>query len=169
MKRENIRLAIFFVITALVGCGLHFLYEWSPNLLFAVLSPVRESVWEHLKLLFWPMLCASLLYTRKTRQLRAAWYLGLLVSSVLLLVYGWACNIRMAQANVPIDIAAFVLILALGFVVAAWVQVAPRWQGALLMAVGVLGLLIVIFTFLQPKGLLFADLELVDALYTLPC
>lgn len=169
MKRENIRLLIYFIITALVGCGLHFLYEWSPNLLFAVLAPVRESVWEHLKLVFWPLLAAALLYTRKEKGLRAAWYLGVLVASVLLLLYGWVYNVRMRQASLPVDIAAFVLILALGFAVAVWIEVAPRWKGALLLAVGVLALLIVIFTFCAPDTLLFADLELADALYTLPC
>lgn len=30
----------------------HFLYEWFPNSLFAILFPVNESIWEHMKLLF---------------------------------------------------------------------------------------------------------------------
>ena len=124
MKRENIKLLIFFVVTVLVGCGLHFLYEWSPNLLFAVISPVRESVWEHLKLVFWPLLAALLLYTRKDKDQRAGWYLGLLTASALLLIYGWVYNIRMAQANMVVDITAYVVIMALGFAVALWIPVA---------------------------------------------
>ena len=47
MKRETMRPLIYFILTALVGTGAHFLYDWSPNVLFAMLSPVRESVWEH--------------------------------------------------------------------------------------------------------------------------
>ena len=30
----------------------HFLYEWFPNSLFAIIFPVNESIWEHMKLLF---------------------------------------------------------------------------------------------------------------------
>jgi peptidoglycan/LPS O-acetylase OafA/YrhL len=169
MKREQIRGAIYFVLTVLAGCGLHFLYDWSPNLLFAILAPVRESVWEHLKLVFWPMLAAALLFSRRERERRAAWYLALLVASALLLLYGWVYNVRMAQANMVVDITAYVLILALGFGVAFWVPVHRRWRSALLLVVGVLAVLLGVFTFYQPSGLLFADLALADALYTLPC
>lgn len=169
MKRENIKLLIFFVMTVLVGAGLHFLYEWSPNLLFAILSPVRESVWEHLKLVFWPLLAALLLYTRKDKDQRAGWYLGLLAASALLLIYGWVYNIRMARADMVVDISAYVVIMALGFAVALWIPVAKRWKGLLLLLTGILAALIVVFTFQAPNALLFADLELADALYTLPC
>ena len=30
----------------------HFLYEWFPNAFFAVLFPVNESIWEHMKLIY---------------------------------------------------------------------------------------------------------------------
>lgn len=30
----------------------HFLYDWFPNSFFALLFPVNESIWEHMKLLF---------------------------------------------------------------------------------------------------------------------
>ena len=169
MKRENIKLLIFFVVTVLAGCGLHFLYDWSPNLLFAMIAPVKESVWEHLKLVFWPLLAALLLYTRKDKDQRASWYLGLLTASALLLIYGWVYNIRMAQANMIVDITAYVVIMALGFAVALWIPVSKRWKGFLLLLTGVLAALIVVFTFAPPDTLLFADLQLADALYTLPC
>jgi hypothetical protein len=36
---------------------LHFLYEWTgENLVAGLFAPVNESVWEHLKLAFWPIL-----------------------------------------------------------------------------------------------------------------
>lgn len=169
MKPEEKKLLAAFVLTALAGCGLHFLYAWSPNLLFAVLSPVRESVWEHLKLVYWPMLAALLLYTRRDKESRAGWYLGLLTACGLLLLFGWVYNIRMAGASTVVDIAAYVVVLALGFAVARCIPVSGRWRSPLLLLVGVLAVLVVIFTFWTPDGLLFADLSLADALYTLPC
>ncbi len=41
--------------TAVLGTLLHFAYEWSGfNPVFAVFGAVNESVWEHLKLIYWP-------------------------------------------------------------------------------------------------------------------
>ena len=42
--------------TVLLGIGLHALYTWRPIPLLGLFSPVNESVWEHLKLLYWPFL-----------------------------------------------------------------------------------------------------------------
>ncbi|MCX8131561.1 MAG: DUF6512 family protein [Clostridia bacterium] len=44
-------------VLSIAGCLMHFVYEWSGNLTaVGIFSPVNESVWEHLKLTFWPML-----------------------------------------------------------------------------------------------------------------
>ena len=43
-----------FVCAVLAGVGLHFLYARFPCTLSALLSPVRESLWEHIKILYWP-------------------------------------------------------------------------------------------------------------------
>lgn len=46
---------IFF--TAIAGTLSHFLYEWSnENFLVGFIVPVSESTWEHMKMLFFPML-----------------------------------------------------------------------------------------------------------------
>ncbi|MBQ6825854.1 MAG: hypothetical protein IJP34_04255 [Clostridia bacterium] len=48
----------FFTIGALGALG-HFIYDWSGNImLLGLIFPINESVWEHLKLVFFP----SLLY-----------------------------------------------------------------------------------------------------------
>lgn len=44
-----------FVIISIAGSLWHFLYEWTNfNTLIGYVSPVNESTWEHLKLLFFP-------------------------------------------------------------------------------------------------------------------
>ena len=58
VKKKTLRLAIsgaaFVIVT---GTLLHFVYEWSGNNSFVgVFSPINESVWEHLKLAFVPIL-----------------------------------------------------------------------------------------------------------------
>ena len=45
----------------ILGTLLHFTFEWSNNNLFiATFSSVNESTWEHLKLLFFPMLISTI-------------------------------------------------------------------------------------------------------------
>lgn len=46
---------IGFVFTCIAGTLLHFVFEWSNENTFAALfAPVNESVWEHMKLIFFP-------------------------------------------------------------------------------------------------------------------
>lgn len=55
MKRINCILA--FIIIGIVGTLWHFVYEWSgESPIIGAVAPINESVWEHLKLLFFPAL-----------------------------------------------------------------------------------------------------------------
>ncbi|BCN29488.1 DUF6512 family protein [Anaeromicropila herbilytica] len=50
------------IFTIIVGTLLHFTYEWSGNNpVVALFSPVNESTWEHLKLIFVPMLLFTII------------------------------------------------------------------------------------------------------------
>jgi len=50
-----------FMFVAVLGTGLHFLFELANRSLAAALvSAVNESIWEHMKLLFYPMTAFSL-------------------------------------------------------------------------------------------------------------
>ena len=50
-----------FAVTSLFGTLLHFLYDFTGGaIITAPFSGVNESTWEHMKLLFWPMLLYSL-------------------------------------------------------------------------------------------------------------
>ena len=51
-----------FLFISILGTLLHFTWEWSDrNPFVALFSAVNESTWEHLKLLFFPMLLLTLL------------------------------------------------------------------------------------------------------------
>lgn len=48
---------IVTILELILGTLLHFIYEWSGNnVIISSFSAVNESVWEHLKLVFYPML-----------------------------------------------------------------------------------------------------------------
>jgi len=71
---------IGFLFTGIIGVLLHFLYDWSNNnIIIALFSPVNESIWEHLKLLFFPMLLFSLFENKYIgRENNNFWYIKLI-------------------------------------------------------------------------------------------
>lgn len=162
MKRSSWKLLLAFFAALALGILLHFLYQWFPNPLTALVSPVRESLWEHLKLLFYPLLAAALLLTRDAPALRAARLLALLTACALMLGAGWAYHIVLRGDSPTFDLALYAALVALAFLLPrllwplgerAWVRTAACLLAALLWA------LLVWFSFLPPEHPLFADLS----------
>ena len=53
---------IAFIITSILGVLLHFAYDFSGhNIIIGLFTPVNESTWEHLKLLFFPALICMIM------------------------------------------------------------------------------------------------------------
>ena len=78
-----------FLFTAVAGTLLHFLFDWTGGSPVAALfSAVNESIWEHLKLLFYPMvLFAVAEYFAWGREVPSFWCVKLMgILTGLLLV-----------------------------------------------------------------------------------
>lgn len=78
-----------FIFTAAVGTLLHFLFDWTGgNVVVALFSAVNESIWEHLKLLFYPMVAvAAIEYFFWGRNIDSFWcikLIGILTGLVLI-------------------------------------------------------------------------------------
>lgn len=60
---KNLRYEFWgFIFISVIGTLLHFLYVWSGEINFVgTFSPVNESVWEHLKLIFIPSLAWTMI------------------------------------------------------------------------------------------------------------
>lgn len=67
MNKKLIKqLIIGIIFVAVLGSLSHFFYEWSgENTFVAFFSPVNESIWEHMKLIFFPMLLYTWYLTEK--------------------------------------------------------------------------------------------------------
>ena len=158
------------IITLLAGTGLHFLYTLLPSLPTALLASVNESIWEHVKILFWPFLIAALFCRRREgKENLSAWLAALLVICGLMLTAGWAAHVRLGVNSLAFDIGLYVALMLLGFWLAGrWQQAAghPRLWAALTAA---LLAAILYFTCSPPDAPLFADPALADAWYQLPC
>ena len=162
-------LLIAFVVTTLAGACLHFLYDFLPSPVTALIAPVNESIWEHLKLVYWPYLAAMWIVTRKAEKgSRGGWLLTLLIISVAMLAAGYVYYILLGRNARAFGLSLYVILMALGF----WL---PGRLGAfgknkiVPFLVILLGAMILLFTFLPPDNILFADLTTVHTWYTIPC
>ena len=90
----NISLTIAGILcVSILGTLLHFTYRWSGrNPLIGLIAPVNESVWEHMKLLFFPMLLFGLWNLKGvTDACRiSAFHAGLLMGTLLIPVLFYA-------------------------------------------------------------------------------
>ena len=67
-----------FAVVSLLGTVLHFLYEWLGEPLWvAPFSGVNESTWEHMKLLFFPMLIFAVFQSFFFREYGGFWCIKL--------------------------------------------------------------------------------------------
>lgn len=163
------RLLVAFVITTLAGTCLHFLYDLLPNPVTALFSPVNESIWEHLKLVYWPYLAAMLIVTGKVgRSERGGWFFSLLVISVALLIAGYVYHISLGGTSMAFDIGLYVVLMALGFYLPGQLKRVCGHSAPVFFLVVLLGVALILFTFLPPDHILFTDLSGVNTWYTIP-
>ncbi len=163
---------LIFAVAALLGAALHFLYHLLTILPFAVLAPVDESLFQHLKLLYWPVLLAALVLKKKEGQSVRPRLLGLLLSSALMLVVGWVYHITLGGSSLLFDITLYVLLMFFALLLFPALcrgeQTGKLWDAAVYLTV-VLGVLLVLFTFFPPNHLLFYDLSGANTWSVLPC
>lgn len=163
------RMLAAFALTTLAGACLHFLYELLPNPVTALFSPVNESIWEHLKLIYWPYLAAMLLVTgKKAWGSLGSWLFTLLILSVAMLAAGYVYHISLGGERLLFDIFLYVVLMALGFFLPERLGRAAGRAALLYVLVVFLGVFLILFTFLPPDHILFADLTAVHTWYTIP-
>ena len=168
MEKSTKKLSLCYLAAAALGVLLHFLFEWCPNPALALISPVRESIWEHVKLIYFPLLAASLYMGRGGNGVgRAPWLLSLAVACATLLCIGYVYHIVFRGEAILVDLILYFFTLALGFLLpkVLWPLCGYPGVGKAAWALtALLGALIVWFTFFPPDTALFADLE--DAVRT---
>ena len=162
MEKPAKKLVPFYLAAAALGVLLHFLYQWFPNPVLALISPVRESVWEHVKLLYFPLLAVSLLMGRGGKgSVSGPWLLSMTAVCATMLGVGYLYHVSLRGESLWADLALYFVLLAVGFLLPRILWPLCEWPGTEKAAWGLavlLGALIVWFTFFPPAGALFADM-----------
>ena len=87
-----------FAVTSLGGTLLHFLYDWLGNAVWAApFSSVNESTFEHMKLLFFPMLIFAVVQSFFFRDRKDFWcvkLLGILLGLSLIPINFYTCRVN---------------------------------------------------------------------------
>lgn len=155
-----------FIFTAILGTFLHFLFDLSGRSVTAALfSAVNESIWEHMKLLFYPMVLFALIeYSFWGKEYRGFWcvkllgiLLGLVLIPVLYYTYTGILGVSADWFNVTI------FFIAAG--VAFWWETkrfqkdaaCPVLSAVAVILIGLIAVVFTVLTFLPPHIPFFRD------------
>ena len=123
MKNLKLYLILGTIFIIIAGTLSHFVYDWSgQNFVLGFFFPVNESTWEHMKLIFFPMLIYSLFVGIKYKEnypcLMPALLLGSLWGTFFIPVLFYTYTGILGNNYAPLDIAVFVVSVIIAFTIA---------------------------------------------------
>lgn len=155
-----------FLFTAVAGVLLHFLYDWSNQSVFiAPFSAINESIWEHMKLLYFPMFAFALVerqfigdeYENYWCAKLAGILLGLTLIPVLYYSYTGIFGVQVDWINIAI----FFVATATTYLFETWLLKKEGWKCPspllALLVLCLIGYAFVIWTYTPPAIPLFQD------------
>ena len=165
MKRTVWLWQIFgFAAVSLGGTLLHFLYEWLGGAVWiAPFSGVNESTWEHMKLLFWPLLIYAVIESFFFRCYNSFWCIklkGTLLGLGLIPTVFYLYNGVIGKSPDFVNIAIFFISAAAVFIYETYLsgKRSPHCKRWLAIAtLSLIGLAFILFTFTPPHLNIFKD------------
>jgi hypothetical protein len=159
------RRALFYELAGIAfiivfGSMLHFAFEWAGGqTIVGVFSAVNESVWEHLKLGFWPAIAFALIelkYLKKsTSNFLFAKTVGIYLIPIIITVIFYSYTAILGESILVIDILSFIIAVIVGQLVSYKLLTGKTVPYNLdrfsLIALILLGLAFVVFTFYPPS------------------
>ena len=152
-----------FFITALLGTLMHFGYTLLPSPLTGLVCPINESVWEHLKLLYFPVLITGFYLHHRKVDSQRAWsgtLLSMLLMPAVIVGFYYTMHCGFLVSSAAVDIASYYVVLALGFYTAYKVERSGKLtflSGLLVILVGLLGAALILFTLVPPDLPIFTE------------
>jgi hypothetical protein len=174
VNSRKIRLGLWeaacVVWVCVAGATLHFAFElseyWQP---MAFLAAVNESVWEHLKMYFWPGLFFALVQYTYTRDVANNYWLGkamaLAVSPLGIMIGYYAYFAYLTATDGRFSLASMLLLMLFGISVGQYVSykilsmppLEIQLRGAVAGTYAALVLMFGAFTYFPPKIFLFEN------------
>ena len=167
-SNKLIRAELIVILFCLIlGTLLHFTYEWSgENLFVGSFSAVNESVWEHLKLVFYPMLIAAIVEYFFVKDVSnnyvEAKTIGIFTAICFIIVSFFTYSGIIGTSIIVIDILIFIISIILGEYVAYRLMKRENESTVTTECLSIIILVFlllcfIIFTYLPPEVNLFRD------------
>ncbi len=156
---------IFSIIfTLILGSLLHFTYKLSGgNPIIATFSSINESTWEHLKLLFFPMLLTIIIgcfyFGKEIPNFLCSKTIGIIVAMAFTVVFFYTYTGILGRNIAFIDISSFFIATILGEFL-SYLLIINKFKCNKLISLIILitiFLFFIVFTFSTPKIGLFKD------------
>ncbi|MCW4047764.1 MAG: DUF6512 family protein [Candidatus Bathyarchaeota archaeon] len=171
MRQIRNRLALIYelfgiVFIIILGSVLHFTFEWSSSQpVVGVFSAVNESVWEHLKLAYWPallFLLVELVPLKKTvTNFFFAKTVGVYLMVLIIPVVFYSYTAVTGESILAVDIASFVVAVIIGqlasYRLLTYRRLSEKLAWISLAALVALGIAFAVFTFVPPQAPVFRD------------
>ena len=158
---------IVILFSLILGTLLHFTYEWSlENAFIGSFSAVNESVWEHLKLVFYPMLIAAIVEYFFVKDVSnnyvEAKTIGIFTAICFIIVSFFTYSGIIGTSIIVIDILIFIISIILGEYVAYRLMKRENESTVTTECLSIIILVFlllcfIIFTYLPPEVNLFRD------------
>lgn len=155
-----------FIFVCILGTLTHFIFDWSTqNAFIGVFSPVNESVWEHLKMLFFPYLIWSIgeyFLLKKPENLFLSKLIGIIAGMLITVFIYYTYTGATGSESMIMDIFSFIVGVGAAFIISYAMMKNGRNKSKPTEIVSVMLLLAVaavfiIFTFSPPMIPLFED------------
>lgn len=158
---------IGFIAASIAGTLLHFVFGWSGGLApIGAVSPVNESVWEHLKLLAMPMLVYGVfeyfMYGKSLKNFIAARFLSIVLGMAVIVsgyyTYSGIIGHDVMWVNIMLlELALLIAYCYSGKRLGSKALSSPAARGWSLLGIAALLAVFVIFTYCPPRIDLFVD------------
>lgn len=156
-----------FIFTTVIGTALHFAYEWAGGSpIVGVFSAVNESVWEHLKLLFVPMLVFGIVeyfwYGKKLENFIPVRFLSILLGMAIIVVGFYTYTGIIGSHFLIVDVLLFIISVYAAYRYSYKMLQTEKFTSSFSKGLAIVGLLFLMacfaaFTFAPPHLQLFLD------------
>lgn len=158
-------LIIAAIITSILGTLAHFVYDWSDRIrLVGLFTAVNESTWEHMKLLFFPMLLVGLILVSLKKEeypcLLPGLLLGTLAGIALIPVFFYTYSGILGKNVDFINISIYYICVIVAYYIAYRIAMggcSEKRTAVLLFITFVLVLAFFIFTYYPPELGIFEE------------
>lgn len=157
---------IGFIFISIVGTLFHFTFQLSGyNKVIGAISPVNESVWEHLKLVYFPLMIFSLIeyfYIKdKANNILVGKAVAAYIMPLTIVVIFYSYEFITGAHSFVIDISSFFISIIIGqilsYKILSMEEIPSICSIISGIAIIILGVIFVIFTFYPPNLEIFRD------------